>query len=285
MKKSNKSIVTAVLALTLTGALLSGCGAVKDKKAANAAESGDSDEVQVIHVGTGNGYEPYCYLDEDGKGVGYEYEVLYAVDELLPQYEFEFEQYDFKNILLSIDSGKVDIGAHQFEQNPDRLANYTFGEVPYTTFIRYIVVDANRDDISSLDDLAGKHVYASPGDNATWLFEKYNEENPDNKIILDVVEGLTSEETVAGLTSGKWDAYSATKRDIEDINAAFGTDGKDVLKIVDEPILNSNTYFVFKKGNTQLQSEVDEALKTLKSNGKLSEISIEVIGGDFTEEE
>ncbi|GHU83173.1 amino acid ABC transporter substrate-binding protein [Clostridia bacterium] len=284
MKSIGKKIAALTLALVLTGSLLVGCSDTntEDKTDTDTSKSADAGtDVTTIRVGTGNAYKPYCYIDDDGNLAGYEFEVLKAVDELLPQYEFTYEQYDFKNILLSIDAGKVDIGAHQFEINEDRVANYLFGEVPYTTFIRYIVVAKDKEGISTLDDLAGKKVYASPGDNATYLFEQYNKEHADNPIKLDIIEGLSNEEIVTGIKSGKWDAYSATKRDIEDRNKQYG----DVLKIVGEPIISSNTYFVFKKGNTELQSAVDGALTQLKENGKLSQISIDVIGGDYTESE
>ncbi|MFP3153815.1 transporter substrate-binding domain-containing protein [Lachnospiraceae bacterium ZAX-1] len=300
MKHNLIKIFAVISALTLSLGLLSGCGQTASTNSdATTSDSADADDsastkandsaevsdagsdVTTIRIGTGNAYKPYCYLDDDGNLAGYEYEVLKAIDELLPEYEFTFEQFDFKNILLSLDADKIDIGAHQFEINEDRIANYLFGEEAYTTFIRYIVVKAGRTDIQTLDDLAGKNVYASPGDNATWLFEQYNEEHPDNPIILDVVEGLSSDETIAGITAGKWDAYSATKRDIEDRNRDYG----DVLDIVGEPILSSYTYFVFKKGNTELQGKIDGALRTLKESGALAQISIDVIGGDYTESE
>jgi L-cystine transport system substrate-binding protein len=42
---------------------------------------------------------------------------------------------------------------------------------------------------------------------------------------------------------------------------------------------------MFAKGNTELQQAVDGALKQLKESGKLAQISIAVIGGDYTESE
>lgn len=263
-----------------SGTLLSGCSTDSTDTTDNNGGSTESGAQKIV-VGTGSGYKPYCYLDDDGNLAGYEFEVLKAVNQLLPQYEFEFETFDFKNILLSLDSGKIDIGAHQFEENEDRVTNYLFGEVPYTTFIRYIVVVKDRNDIETIDDLAGKKVYASPGDNATATFETYNQEHPDNPINLDIIDGLSTDELIAGITSGKWDAYSATKRDVEARNSEYG----DVIKTVGDPILTSNTYFVFKKGNVELQQAVDGVLETLKGSGELSQISIDVIGGDYTESE
>jgi ABC-type amino acid transport substrate-binding protein len=41
---------------------------------------------------------------------------------------------DFPNILLSLEAGKVDVAAFQFEYNPDRAQKYLYGAVGYTTF-------------------------------------------------------------------------------------------------------------------------------------------------------
>jgi L-cystine transport system substrate-binding protein len=282
-----RSRITVFAVLLLSFALLTGCSSQNGASSANSnanntdaqvSNQNASADVQTIRVGTGTGYFPYCYLDDDGNLTGYEKAVLDAVDELLPQYEFVYETFDFKNILLSLEADKINIGAHQFEQNPERLANYTFGEVPYTTFIRYITVLAENTDINGIDDLGGKTVLTTPGDNANYFFQAWNEEHPDNPMIIDTVEGITDEERLAGFKSGKWDAYSLPKRDVEWQNEAYG----NVYKTVGEPHISSFSYFVFKKGNTQLQQEVDAALKQLKDSGKLSELSIEIIGGDYT---
>ena len=64
-------------------------------------------------------------------------------------------------------------------------------------------------------------------------------------------------------------------------NREYGN-GTDFLKLVDDPLQTSSTYWLYDKDNTQLQSDVDGALKELKESGKLSEISIEVLVGDYT---
>ncbi|GAB6390743.1 MAG: L-cystine-binding protein TcyK [Treponematales bacterium] len=237
-----------------------------------AAEAG----VKQIVVGTGSGYKPYCYLDDDGNLTGYEKAVLDAVDELLPQYAFKYQILSFQDVLLSIDSGKVDIGAHEFEINPDRIQNYLFGEVPYNNFDRYIVVLESSDyGISGIDDLGGKNVFASPGDNATYFFEQWNKEHPDNPMNIQLASGITTEERLAGLRSGKFHAYSGTKHDISDLNAAYPN---SKVKAVGEPHIVTNTYFVFRKGNTELQTAVDGALRELIKSGRLERISVKEVG-------
>lgn len=273
MKKNWKKVTVAVLSATLAlTSFLTGCG---KREAENRAKK--------IIVGTGNGYSPYCYLDENGNLAGYEYEVLKAVDELLPQYEFEYQTSDFTNVLISLDAGKIDIAAHQYEYNDERASKYLFGEEAYTTFVTYLVVPADNTTIQSLDDLQGKVVYTGgKGSNSTYIVENYNQEHPDNPIEVFNAETMTSEEFVQGLLSGKWAAAIATKRDVEKHNKAYGS---EAIKIVGNPVQSSSTYYLFAKDDTELQEAIDGAIKELKQKGKLAEISIAVIGGDYTESE
>ncbi|WP_099466615.1 transporter substrate-binding domain-containing protein [Konateibacter massiliensis] len=274
MKKIGKQLIAAVL-ITALAATFTGCG--RKEALANA-------DVEKIIVGTGNAYEPYCYLDDSGNLAGYEYEVLKVVDELLPQYEFEFQTSDFANVLISLDAGKIDIAAHQYEYNEERDEKYLFGEEAYTTYVTYLVVAGDRTDITSLDDLQGLKVKSSSGSNASYILENYNQEHADNPIQIDYVNNSTDEETVTGILNGVWDATIATKRDVEKLNKGYG-DGADVLKTVGEAVQSSSTYFLFDKENTTLKEAVDGAVKELRENGRLAEISTQVIGGDYTESE
>lgn len=279
MKKSGRRIIVTTLIAVFAATSTIGC----KKDETTSGDSSNKDVKQII-VGTGNAYEPYCYLDENGKLAGYEYEVLKAVDKLLPQYEFTYKTSDFANVLVSLDADKIDIAAHQYEYNDERNEKYLFGKEAYTTYVTYITVASGRDDITSLDDLQGLKVKSSTGSNATYILEEYNKEHTDNPINIDFVDNGTDEETVTGLKNGTWDATISTKRDVEKLNTTYG-DGKDVLKVVGDPVQSSSTYFIFAKGNTELQKAVDGAVKELRDSGKLSEISIDIIGGDYTESE
>lgn len=273
---TKKNLIATTLIITIAITSLTGCGS-KETSSTNT-------NVTKIIVGTGNAYEPYCYLDEKGNLSGYEYEVLKAIDELLPEYEFTYQTSDFANVLISLDANKIDIAAHQYEWNEERDEKYLFGKESYTTYVTYLVVAKDRADIHSLDDLQGLKVKSSTGSNATYILENYNKEHPNNQIQLEYVNNSTDEETVTGIINGVWDATIATKRDVEKLNKNYG-DGLKVLTVVGEPVQSSSTYFLFAKDNTKLQEAVDKALKELKDNGKLAQLSIDEIGGDYTESE
>lgn len=275
-----KRLLATALVAVAGVTLLAGCGKKSGSDAASASGS-DSSKVTTVRVGTGNAYSPYCYLDANGKLAGYEYEVLKAVDSLLPQYKFTYQTSDFQNVLISLDAGKIDLAAHQYEWNKERDEKYLFGKETYTTYVTYIVVPGNNTTIDSLDDLQGKTVKSSTGSNATYILQNYNKTHKDNPIKIENVDNGTNEETYTGLTNGKWDATILTQRDVDTINKAYAK-GSDKLKTVGKAVQTSGTYFIFAKTNTKLQTAVDGAVKKLKENGELAKISEKVLGGNYT---
>jgi L-cystine transport system substrate-binding protein len=112
---------------------------------------------EKIIVGTGQGYEPFCYRDSGGNLAGFDIEVVKEIGKRLPQYTFEFEVFEFKNVLVSLAAGKIDVGAHEFEENPERRQTYLYGEEGYNDFNNYLVVKADGPwaNVTSIEELAG----------------------------------------------------------------------------------------------------------------------------------
>jgi len=274
MKKIKQAkLITGLLLLSLT---LFGCSSKTSDTEVNANKAATP---KTIVIGIGNAFKPYCYLDDSGKIAGYEYEVLQEVNKLLPQYKFEYQPAEFKTILVSLGAKKVDIGAHQFEKNPDREAKYLFGGESYTTFILRIVTKKGNTDIKGIDDLKGKTVQVSPGSNDAYTLETYNKKN--NNAIKLVYSSADNATTVKSVQDGRIDAFISIKRIVESLNKTYG----NVIQTVGDPIASSNTYYVYRKEDTKLKEDVDGALKTLKANGKLSKISVDILGGDYTTNE
>lgn len=263
--------------LTLGSLLLAACGNTEQSNEVKAEAANNDPDAKEIIVGTGNAYQPFVYLDENGKLTGYEKAVLDEVDQLLPQYKFKYESFEFKNILPALDAGKVDLAAHQYEINDERQKKYLFGKVGYTDYTSYVVVDkASGHDFQSLDDLAGHKVHTSTGSNFAYLLEQYNEKH-DRKI--DIVYGDGGNEIlVKNLQNGTVDAALLTKYDVNKLNKQFNAN----LVTSGKPVNVSKTYYLYQKNNTKLQKDIDQALQKLIDNGKLAELSKKILGGDFT---
>ncbi|MFS3915225.1 transporter substrate-binding domain-containing protein [Bacillus australimaris] len=263
--------------LTLGSLLLAACGNAEQSSGSKAEAANNDPDAKEIIVGTGNAYQPFVYLDENGKLTGYEKAVLDEVDQLLPQYQFKYESFEFKNILPALDAGKVDLAAHQYEINDERQKKYLYGKVGYTDYTSYVVVDkASGHDFQNLDDLAGHKVHASTGSNFAYLLEQYNQKH-DRKI--DIVYGDGGNEIlVKNLQNGTVDAALLTKYDVNKLNKQFNAK----LVTSGKPVNVSKTYYLYQKNNTKLQKDIDQALQKLIDNGKLAELSKKILGGDFT---
>lgn len=271
---SNNYIVGLLL---LGSLLLAACGNNEQSDEVKAEANNNAPDAKEIVIGTGNAYQPFVYLDENGKLTGYEKAVLDEVDQLLPQYKFKYESFEFKNILPALDAGKVDLAAHQYEINDERQKKYLFGKVGYTDYTSYVVVNkASGHDFQSLDDLAGHKVHTSTGSNFAYLLEQYNAKH-DRKI--DIVYGDGGNEIlVKNLQNGTVDAALLTKYDVNKLNKQFNAH----LVTSGKPVNVSKTYYLYQKNNTKLQKDIDQALQKLIDNGKLAELSKKILGGDFT---
>ena len=191
MKKSFLKSVAVILVASFiaSGAFAASKKAKKEKKV----------KAKTILVGTGSSSPLYCYLDDNGELAGFEIDVIKAIDELLPQYEFKFEIFDFKNILLALAAGKIDIGAHMYESNPERRKNYLFTDYGYNDFSKYIVVLKENTNVKSLKDLVGKTAQAATGSATGAILQHWNEEHPNEKINAVLTSTLTNEQVVAAI--------------------------------------------------------------------------------------
>ncbi len=262
-----KTIIKALALLTATIVFVAPASAAKKAK------------VKTVYVGVG--YESdFSYLNEKGELAGYEIDMLKAIDEALPQYEFKYETSDLKGILLGLSAGKFDIGLKQYESNDERRKNYLFSENGYLCYDSYIQVLSSRNDINSLEDLQGKTVIGGSTVGAAMgtKLENLNKNLPDDKKYKVVYAKMTAEELIASLKNGSIDASTSTKALFRKRVQQYG----DVVKLVGkEPVRKSDAYVLFNKKQTQLKKDFDAVLNDLIKTGKLSEISVKALGYDY----
>lgn len=270
MKKSFLKSVAVILVASfmVSGAFAASKKAKKEKKV----------KAKTILVGTGSGSPLYCYLDDNGELAGFEIDVIKAIDELLPQYEFKFEIFDFKNILLALAAGKIDIGAHMYESNPERRKNYLFTDYGYNDFSKYIVVLKENTNVKSLKDLVGKTAQAATGSATGAILQHWNEEHPNEQINAVLTSTLTNEQIVASMKNGTYDAFFSNIPSFNQLQKEYG----GIFRLVEEPISTSASYFIFNLDNPTLKADVDVALKQLIDSGELSKLAIKNLGSDTT---
>ena len=227
------------------------------------APAGETAEVTTILIGTGGSPKPWLWVEEDGTIAGYDAEVIYAVDELLPQYEFVFEKTEFASLFTGVDSGRYVMAVNNFAWREERAEKYLYGDEYVCYEKKVIIVKKGNTDIKSLADIGGHSTYTSGTGLASQLFlEDYNVKNPDNPVEL-VFSDADTLKTIQDIVAGVVDF--GFLEETESINPPY-------------------TYFIFARTaqGEEVKAAVDGALRELKDNGKITELSLEYIGYDVT---
>ncbi|NQX71487.1 transporter substrate-binding domain-containing protein [Paenibacillus alba] len=279
---------TTLAVSTLTLALVvAGCGskstaadASPKAPAASTAATAAPVKVKKIIVGTGTQFPNVAFLDKDGKLTGYDIELVKELDKRLPEYEFEFKTMDFANLLLSLETNKVDFVAHEIEKNKEREQKYLFNNEPYAYWKTKVIVAKDNTTVKSIDDLKGKKALTTATSAEATLLENYNKAH-DNAIKI-VYQSGAANDLVSQLTSGRADGA---------LGADFLlplVDPQSKLKAIGPIIEEAEVRFLFRKNDKdgqELADKIDAALKAIKADGTLSKLSVQWLGGDFTKKE
>lgn len=274
-----KKVCCLIMAATMvTG--LAGCADKSDsasakstataetKETADSAKASDSKEVTKVKVGTGNGAAPFCYLDEDGNPVGYDLDVLAELDKKLENYEFEIEAMDFSTLIVSIDSGAIDMISHQLVKSEARKEKYLFPEQYYCLSPMSLCVK-NDSGINTMADMAGKSLDQNPSAYEYQMLLAYNAAHPGNEVVINAVSDQTVADGYKKVSNGQVDASLTYQATYDSVIKDLGIDNL----VLTDVVMCEDTYMMFGKNNAELCSAVDEALKEMIDDGTLSKIS------------
>ncbi|WP_063860123.1 MULTISPECIES: transporter substrate-binding domain-containing protein [unclassified Paenibacillus] len=282
---------TVLSSLILTAAFAAGCAA-QTKTASTSPSTGSAATaaattapaaqataapkgVKKIVVGTGTQFPNICFIDDKGNLTGYDVELVKEIDKRLPEYEFELKTMEFKNLLLSLETNKIDFIAHQMEVNEERKQKFLFNDEAYNIFPNKIIVHKDNNTVKSIDDLKGKKLLVTATSNAAVLAEKYNKEHNTG---INIVYTGAGEDAKSLIKQGRADASISTQFAIDFVNKSVDAQ----LKTVGEPLSNSKVYFILRKDQEELKKKIDEAVKAIKADGTLGKLSTQWLGADYT---
>ena len=290
--KSAKATLGAITAglLILTAA----CGGQKGD-ASGEAKAGDP--AKTILVATSGTPAPMTIVNEDGSITGYEIDLLKEADKLIDDYNFKYEQVDFKGITGGLDSGKYQIGANFFNYTPERAAKFVFSKHSHYKDQAAVLTRpgfSKDHKFTKFSDLGGYKVPTDTQGSAFQIFvEDFNKLYPNNPIKITYTEADHATR-LRQISQGEFD-YGYGGRFHQKVYA------KDLGVTVDYvPIpeslaktdeekqliksLSQETHYLFPKTDEgqKIADEVDDALVQLHKNGKMQELSKKYFGYDMT---
>ncbi|MDR2615561.1 MAG: transporter substrate-binding domain-containing protein [Oscillospiraceae bacterium] len=295
------TVIAILLALTFlftackseTPAAPGGSGGAESTTPTDSGAAPDETPIAAkkVLIGNSGGPRPYAYLSDDEiTYIGYDYELIAAIDELLPEYDFEIEVTEFASIFAGVDSGRYLMGMNNITKKPEREEKYLFGKEFYSYNTHGLLVRKDNTDIYDIEDLGGKKVYTS-GDGVLFsdvFYRTFNEQHPGNEIIT-VLSGADSTKTTQDLVDGVVDfaLSSAVSFEISKNNFPELYEQLELRPLTPEQtkeIEDPYAWYIFPKTDEgqALADAIDGALVELAATGKMQELSIKYFGFNMT---
>ena len=282
--KRNKLVSIAAITVAL-GVLATGCAGGSGSSKSDSKSSGGTKTV-TVKAGTGANVKPYTYVGDDNETTGYDVEVLKEVFDRLDGYDLQIEVTDIPSVFSGVTSGTYQIGVNNFSYNEERAKSYLYS-YPYDKIGYVFITKKGAPEVKTFADAAGKSFEGQSGVSVTTAIENWNEKNPDKAINITYSDADTSV-FLQHVADGSQDFtiidlamynsymeefnYDVQKNDIPE----------DEAKMIAE---NSYAYYIFPQDQKDLREQVDKALKELKEDGTLTEISKKWYGQDTAPED
>lgn len=278
MKRLTKKMVALGITVMMGISMLAGCGSSKTE---GSTDSGSKTEggVTTVQVAVANGQPPYTYTDENGEITGLDVKILEAVDELLPDYEFNIQIVDWDTMCAGVQSGKYSVGSCCLLNTPARQEVYLLSDDIYYYLMNLVV--RSDSDINSLEDMDGKELSPFPdSDGLAYVLAQFEEAHPDVNITRESAsEAVPYADAFAGIQSGRWDAWFGDGASYDEV----AKENPDLDLKVSDYVAAAPACFIINKKESDLQTAINGALGTLKDNGTLADLSVEWLGKDVFE--
>ena len=246
-----KKILAMGLSVLMVAALLCGC-------------TGKKEGGRVFKHGFDLDYPPYSYIDDNGEVGGFDVELCKALCEY-KGWTYEAVPFNWDAKDAELNAGNCDCIWSGFTKN-GREDEYAWS-ICYSDNTQMIMVPDDSD-IKSLADLAGKRVGVQTATSAYDLLQDKEEGQGELRETFEKLE-VYDTYTIAfnDLQAGGIDAIA-----IDVTSGNFLMSGTEGYHFLDEALGSEQYGIGFRKDDTELRDEVNEALQALVDNGTYDEI-------------
>ena len=275
--KFRKVIALFMAAAVLGSVGLTGCssqGGGQSSQENSSTGSGDllaqiqeRGEIVIAMEGT---WAPWTYHDESGTLVGFDVEVGQQIAQALGV-EATFVEGEWDGLLAGLDAGRYDIMINGVDITEERSDAYDFSD-PYAYNRTAVIVSGDNTDITSMEDLAGRHTANTISSTYAEVAEGYGAE-------VTGVDDLN--QTFELLLSGRIDATLNAEVTYYDYMEAHPEANLKIACLAPEA---TQVAIPFRKGEetASLREAVNQALAGMRESGTLAELSEKYFGADIT---
>ena len=211
----------------------------------------------VLVIGINAEYPPFEYYDGE-KIVGIEIDMIDILSKKLNK-KVVIEDMKFNTLMTALLSKKIDLIIAGLAITDERKQQFDFSDPYYDNTIVLVVKDDN-DSIKTVNDLKGKKIGAQLGT----LCDNYASTIED----AEVSKYDTPATAIMNLKAGKVDVVVTDKPVVKQLLLT-----NDGCKIVENVEIKTVPYGIaINKGNDELLTQINQAIKEMKESGELDKI-------------
>lgn len=229
---------------------------------------------EKLILGLDDSFPPMGFRDDADNIVGFDIDLAKAVAEKLGvELVLQPIEWDAKELELS--TKNIDCIWNGFSLTPERLEKLTMS-IPYMENSISLVV-AKDSGITTKADMAGKRLAVQSGSSGEDALN-----SDDNKEFRESLkETMGFSDYITALMDLETKNSDAVLMDSVVANYMIKEAGKDFV-VLDDNLIAEEYGIGFRKGEDALCDAVEGALKELKADGKIAEISTKWFGSDMT---
>lgn len=215
---------------------------------------------KTIKIATEGAYPPFNAKDSSGALIGFDVDIAQALcDEMKAKCEIVAQDWD--GIIPGLEAKKYDAISASMSITDERKEKVDFTDPYYSNYLR--IVAKKGSGITGLDSLKGKTV----GAQRSTVAATYAEDNLGRSSTVKLYDTQTA--AYSDLEAGRLDGL------LSDVYPAFDwlKDKSDYEFVGDKIDINDKIGIAVRKGDTELQSAFNKALKAIRDNGTYAKIN------------
>lgn len=262
MKKIKNIFMTVLLMLLSVGVVA--CSNQKNAKS-------DTLTKNTLIVGLNpSGYGPFSHL-ENGKLTGFEVEMAKALTKKMG-YKIKFVPTKWDSLIAGLGAKKFDVVINDIAVTPERKKAYAFS-TPYLYSRSVLIMRSDNSKIKKITDIRGEKVAAATGTANADLVRKFGGENLSSPDFSTAMELVRQKRVTSAMNSKESFLYFKKTQKVSDLK---------YLQASDTDIPTQPVAIMLNKDNSNLQTKINNALKSLRKDGTLTKLSKKYFAADIT---
>ncbi|OZG69992.1 nickel transporter [Hahella sp. CCB-MM4] len=227
-----------------------------------------AEEQRVVRLASDFTYPPFNYRDPEGKPVGFDIEIADALCQEM-QVKCEWVMQDWSGLIPALLANKADAIMASMRITEDRKKKVLFTHKYYQTPARFVAREKDHVEISKAG-LKGKAIGVQRGTiHDTYVTDMFGD-------VADIKRYSGQEEVYLDASSGRLDVVfgNSDQLALAFLDQDAGKDFVFVGEAVKDPkYIGEGTALALRKRDEKLANEFNQAIATIRANGKYDEIA------------